>query len=245
MNLEFVPLLQLQRDLYAIPRGLERFQAYLKTMLNADASDIELLPLSILNPMGKDHIPALLDALLSMQADQIAAAAIAEVSQQFERDPGRFKLGLIVADDQLGGWTNRYTSEFSARFELEASLKRGWLTGILWSSETPSGQRVREAALTPVYRAAYQQRQGTPRTLQAMLQQEGYALSMAGCQQPQLAPDDLVYTREMIAPYLSTQDYPTIFACLFGDRAAQALGYRPRGLSDDAGLALALHDASH
>ena len=28
-------------------------------------------------------------------------------------------LGLVVADDQMGGWTNRHTTEFSIRFELQ------------------------------------------------------------------------------------------------------------------------------
>lgn len=32
MKLEFVPLLQVQRDLYRLPRGMERFRAYLQTM---------------------------------------------------------------------------------------------------------------------------------------------------------------------------------------------------------------------
>ncbi|MGD1905608.1 MAG: hypothetical protein ACFB0C_06385 [Leptolyngbyaceae cyanobacterium] len=35
----------------------------------------------------------------------------------------------------------------------------------------------------------------------------------------------------------------TSLACLFGDSAAHALGYAPFGLSDQAGLALALHQA--
>jgi hypothetical protein len=135
-------------------------------------------------------------------------------------------------------------SEFSTRFNLEPSLKRGWLTGILWTSEPPSVQQVREATLTTVYRAVYIQRHRAARTLQAMLQQEGYAMSMAGCQQPMLDSDDLAYTREVIAPYLSAQDYPTIIACLFGDRAARELGYRSQGLSDYAGLALALHESN-
>jgi len=32
MTLEFLPLLQIQRDLYAMPRGMERFREYIKTM---------------------------------------------------------------------------------------------------------------------------------------------------------------------------------------------------------------------
>jgi len=34
MELEFVPLLRIQRDLYRLPRGLERFREYLRTMVD-------------------------------------------------------------------------------------------------------------------------------------------------------------------------------------------------------------------
>jgi hypothetical protein len=241
MKIEFVPLLQLQRDLYNIPRGQERFRAYLETILDTDASDLELPPLVTMNPMGKDHIPAMLDTLLALDADAVAANSLSEVFDRFDRDSVPLKLGLVVADDLMGGWTNRYTSEFSARFEIEPSLKRGWLNVILWTSETPSLQKVREETLTTVYRAAYIQQHGQARTLQEMLDREGYAMAMAGLTQPHLDLDDLIYTREILAPHLATQDYPTMMACLFGDRAADSLGYKPHGLSDRAGLAFALH----
>ena len=69
MNVELVPLLQIQRDLYSLPRGPERFRTYLKTMVNSDGSDVRLPPLVAMNPMGKDHVPALLDSLLTMEAE--------------------------------------------------------------------------------------------------------------------------------------------------------------------------------
>jgi hypothetical protein len=65
---------------------------------------------------------------------------------------------------------------------------------------------------------------------------------MAGCTTPSLDPDDLEYTRDVIAAHRGAQDRATIMACLFGDAAARALGYSPQGLSERAGLALALHD---
>jgi len=34
--LTFVPLLRVQRDLYALPRGMERFRQYIRTMVDAD-----------------------------------------------------------------------------------------------------------------------------------------------------------------------------------------------------------------
>jgi hypothetical protein len=103
MKIEFVPLLQLQRDLYSIPRGQERFRTYLETIINADGSDLEVPPLAVMNPMGKDHVAAILDALLSIEADAVAARAISEVIDQLEDVSGQFKLGLVVVDDQMGG----------------------------------------------------------------------------------------------------------------------------------------------
>ena len=245
MKLEFIPLLQLQRDLYTLPRGQERFRAYIETMLNADASDIDLLPLVVMNPMGKDHIPAILDTLLTMGAEAVAAQAISEAAEPLQDIPGAFKVGLVLADDLMGGWTDRYTSEFRHRFEVSPSLKRGWLTGILWTSDVPSTQKVREETLAAVYRAAYIQQHGNARTLQEMLHQEGYALAMAGCKEPMLDADDVAYTRELLTPHLLAEDYPTAIVCLFGDQAAHSLGYKPQGLSERAGLALALHEAQH
>lgn len=245
MKIEFVPLLLLQREFYNIPRGQERFRIYLETMLNADASDVELLPMVVMNPMGRTHIPAMLDALLTMNAEEVSRDAIAKALNQLDDSASAFKLGLVVADDRMGAWTNRYTSEFSIRFEMQNHLKRGWLTVILWTSEEPSVQKVREETLTTVYRAAYIQRHGLARTLQEMLHQEGYAMAMAGCQQPTLEEDDMAYTHKIISPYLLTQDYSTIMPCLFGDQVAHALGYKPQGLSECAGLAWALYQAQH
>jgi hypothetical protein len=65
----------------------------------------------------------------------------------------------------------------------------------------------------------------------------------AGCTTPTLEDDDLDYSRSVIAPHRQATDRATVMACLFGDTAAKALGYEPRGLSDRAGLALALHEA--
>jgi hypothetical protein len=102
---------------------------------------------------------------------------------------------------------------------------------------------VREAIGTAVFRAHYLQTHAAPKVLREMLAQEGYAMARAGCAAPSLEPDDLDYTRAVIAPHLDASDRATVIACLFGDAAATALGYPPQGLSDRAGLALALSDA--
>lgn len=255
MTLTFVPLLQVQRDLYALPRGMERFREYIRTMTDAETGDLAL-PLVAMNPMGKDHVPALIDAYLALGAEKIAQDSIDDVRRAAALTPAvpataeavalrtnDYKVGLIVSDDLKGGWTNRWASEFSHRIEYAAITKRGWIVGILWTSEPTSTQNVRDAVLTSIYRVDYLQTHPAPKTLGEMLDQEGYAMARAGCTTPALDDDDLAYTREVVAPLRQATDRATVMACLFGDTAAKALGYEPSGLSDRAGLALALHEA--
>jgi hypothetical protein len=252
MQLNYVPLLRTARELHDMPRGITRFRQYLRTLANEEGTDIELTPLLMMNPMGKDHVTALLDALLALDADGVGARAAAEASAGTADVPGEFRTGLVVADDLMGGWTNRYDYEFTLRFGprplqkrfgSEAMRRRFWVTAVLWSSESASAGAVREAVLTAAYRVAYAHRNGPSRTLRDMLAQEAAVMAMAGCTGPTLDADDLAYTREVLTPFLDNEDKRIVIECLFGDAAARTLGFTPRGLSPWAGLALALHDA--
>jgi hypothetical protein len=244
MKLDYVPLLRVQRDLHGIPRGPERFQAYLHTILNDDATDVALPPLVLMNPMGRDHVAARLDALLALDADAVAARAAADASAALADVPGDYPAALVVADDLKGGGTNRFAYEFDLRFGYGPQGRRFWgVIGVLWSSEAPTAPAVREAVLTAAYRAAYVRRHGPARTLRDMLAQEGQVMAEAGCTGPVLDAEDLAYTREVLAPHLDAGDKRTAIECLFGDAAGRMLGFTPRGLSPWAGLALALHDA--
>ncbi len=248
MDFTHVPLLQTQRDLYDLPRGGARFQAYLDTMRTADGGDIEL-PLPAMNPMAKEHVPQMLDDLLAMGADAAAAETVSRVSatQGWVDAPGDspdFRVALVLSDDLLGGWTNRYVYEFTHRFREQALHKRGWATVLLWTSERYTPDDIREVTATTLHRMAHIQQHGYPPTLRDMFAQEGYALHHAGATTPSLEADDLAYTREVLADYLDAKHEPILLPALFGDPAARELGYAPLGLSPRAGLALALHDAS-
>jgi hypothetical protein len=103
---------------------MARFQAYLRTMVSAERDELELAPLVMMNPMGKDHVPARLDELLSMDADGVAARAVADAAARLADVPGNLKVGLVLADDAMGGWTNRYAAEFDHRFRPESQRFR-------------------------------------------------------------------------------------------------------------------------
>ena len=240
MILSYVPLLQTQRELYAMPRGFERFRAYIATMVD-DTGDLEL-PLVAMNPMGKDHIPALLDQYLAFAADDLAAEAMVKTVPQHQHVQGGFQVTLVLADDAQGQWTNRYATEFGHLFQTRPLHRRGWLVGNLWTSEQPAVDTVRTEILKTIFRGVHIQQFGHAQTLGEMMSQEGYAQKMAGCTQS-LDLDEINYTREVIAPYLDSEAYPEQMVCLYGDEAAHQLGYEPMGLSRCAGFALALFTA--
>jgi hypothetical protein len=245
MNLELLPLLQTQRDLHAIPRGMERFRAYLATMTGG--TDDIVLPITTMNPMGKEHVAALLDQLLAADAETVAAAAIAEAVRRLAHIPGDRQVALVVTDDLQGGWTNRYFSELPPPLEGDRpQAKRRalrWALVPIWTSETWPAEAIRAAVLSAIYSSAFVEQAGFPRTLGEHMTIAGLANTFAGAQPSPLDPEDLDYTAEVIRPYRDTHDYPTIFACLFGDAAARSVGYPPLGLSQRAGLALAHAEA--
>ena len=255
MQLDYVPLLNVQRELCALPRNRARFERYLRTIFQGDELGMRA-PLLAMNPMSKEHVHELLDQLLELDCDAAGAQATTEALNQVEDVPGNFKVTLVVADDLKGGWTNRYANEFEYRFgmwsgaaasgqsELPPYLNHFWLFGVLWSSEAPSIALAREAVLTAIFRAAYVHRHGQARTLGDMLRQEGAVMAQAGCTHPALDDDDAEYTREVLTPFLDATDKRTCMECLFGDEPGRTLGFTPQGLSPWAGLALALRDYS-
>ena len=251
MKLNYVPLLQVQRELQGMPRGMARFGQYLRTLMKDDGSDVELTPLLAMNPMGKDHVTNLLAALLAMDADAIGAREAEAASDPLVDVPGEYRAALVIVDDLMGGWTNRYDQEFVFRFgprpllnrsSSKAMARRLWVIGLLWSSEPASEQSVSLAIRTAAFRVAYTSQNGPASTIREMLAQEGAVMAMAGCAGPVLDPEDLEYTREVLTPHLDADDKRTAIECLFGDPAARSLGFTPRGLTPWAGLALALHD---
>jgi hypothetical protein len=60
-----------------------------------------------MNPMGKGHVAALLDELLALDADGAAALALEDAATRLADESGECKVALVVADDLMGGWTNR------------------------------------------------------------------------------------------------------------------------------------------
>jgi hypothetical protein len=190
MRLNYVPLLRIQRGIQGIPRSPHRFREYLRTIKTADGTDVDLVPLLLANPMAKDHVTELLDALLALDVDGIGVRAASEATEQLADVSGEFRAAIVVADDLAGGGTNRYAYEFENRHP-DPGDKRYWVTGILWSSEPPTAKLARETVLAAAFRTAYVLQHGPAESLEELMIQEGSVMTAAGCEQPSHGSDEL------------------------------------------------------
>ncbi|PJF26908.1 MAG: hypothetical protein CUN53_06040 [Phototrophicales bacterium] len=136
MQLEHVELLKLARDLHDLPRGMERFQEYLRTMKNGLEDDVDLVPLLVMNPMGREHVAARFDELLALDAESLARDALQETEALFAPLTADFDVlrhGFTILDDVRGGWTNRIPygciDPLRHRRRFQTSLDRVALAG--------------------------------------------------------------------------------------------------------------------
>ncbi|MGI8747697.1 MAG: hypothetical protein ACR2J4_05010 [Deinococcus sp.] len=245
MRLTVHPILQGLRTVYEVGElySMERFLAY--TTLASDGP--ELLPLGDFSPMGRRQ-PEYLDALLAIDAERLAAKDAREIEIELVDVQADFRLVLVVADQPNNGWTQRWLTDAAWRFGPEKTPtqrpEHRWVTLQLWTHVTPTPAYLRSQLRGAVMRAAWRIRHGLPRTLGEMMRQEGAALAFGGglfAGEPLTQePDERVYTRQVLAPLLQSDHWPTLFAALYGDEAAREVRFPPLGLGPLAGLALAL-----
>jgi hypothetical protein len=251
MKFELVPILEKLRDLYLIPRGPDRFGAYIDLATGgATASkDIPYPPLITVNPMAKEHALEFVESWISLGAEDVARTMLEGANLRLEsvEYSRSVKVGLSVLDDLKGGWTNR-TFNDAARFKVSESLeKTGWVCVPIWTSEIPTLEELRTVVLESAFRAAFVVQHGDPKTLREMMTQEGAVAAFASCSLEfdnlESQQEELEYSRAVISAHLESTHQPTVIACLYGDEAAKELGYPPLGLSKNAGFQLALADA--
>ena len=239
MSAEVVPLLEILRALYALPRGRSRFDRYLSLMVTP-AGEMRTPPLQYVNPMARPRAAEVVDLLLALDAERLASEAVAALSTSPD-DPVR--LSPVVLDDAGGGWTRREFVELTLRTRAETRHTRNWLPVPFWTSETPTPESVRAETLATWFRARLLDRQGPPVTLRDILAQEGQTAAFAGTTEGgELDPEELDYTRQVVAPFLAATHPSDLIPCLYGDASAKAVGYAPVGLSPRAGFALARHE---
>lgn len=243
MRLEPVSVLATLRELWTKPRDMARFHAYLDLVKGGGTGEL-MAPLVAANPMAREHMVAFVDALAALPADGILAEACREAERRLPHAGLDTRVSLVPIDDVRGAWSERTLVDLGNRFpEVKpgATDKYRYLTALVYASETPTADLLRQRILAAIYRSAWIAKRGGARTVGDMMRQEGHALRFAGVQE---APADAIErARAALEPHLDATLHATRFCAMYGDKAARRVGHKALGIPDNAGFIVGLADA--
>ncbi|EQA44631.1 hypothetical protein LEP1GSC050_1983 [Leptospira broomii serovar Hurstbridge str. 5399] len=174
MQFEILPILDQMIELYQKPINMDRFRRYLNLALNEDKSDIEL-PILNFNPMAKEHILNKCIELRNLHAEKILQEEIRNCNSKQSKIPTSrtIKVSIAVADDIAGSWTNRYSTDYSSKFETSPLLNRNFCTPLFFASESLQPKLFRLRCKEYILRTIFQIEHGDPKTLGQHIEQEG------------------------------------------------------------------------
>jgi hypothetical protein len=193
-----------------------------------------------MNPMAKEHLNAVLDALLAIGVEESATHWITHTAQRIGMQDG-FTHGIGVADDVAGGWTTRADIDMARRFAPNPAVNTHWCCTTLFASDTHSLTSVAQEVRASVVRRHWHACHGAPQTLRQMLAQEQLVARIAT---PHALPAELPRSQAVrLEAILDECAYPVLVAAVLGDEAAGSLGYQGQGFLHNAGLAYAANPA--
>lgn len=234
--LHYLKLLQTQRELLDIPRGLERFQEYLKKMLK----DGEMVvPISGFNPMSKEHVAQTLDVLLEMDAESIGEGIARECFKRLDFGKTEWNMGLVLSDDLMGGWTNRPSIEVERWTNPKKVAWRSFLPLTLWVTDAIDKEALENRLMRQIFEAHSVLMKPPPRDLEGVLRlrRDSMVFSQGGKALPQTPNGKTLLER--FRPYFGSTQTGILIACLFGDKEAARLGHPELGFAfGDSDLAV-------
>lgn len=222
MTLELIHTIDLMLDLYKNPRSIKRFDEYIKKLQGGTMGDL-VLPISGFNPMAKDHAIQKLIQLQQLDAEKELKDLLLELNNKLAGQPGRdhFKVALNLADDVMGGWTNRFTSDYDSKFRINAFVARKFCVILYWTSEDYSIDMIRQRAREYIYRTIYFTENRKPITLADHVAQEKFVANETGI--------PFTYDDEFFQQHKLSDSYAVIFNYFYGDDACRLLNFPTYG----------------
>ncbi len=234
MTFTLHPILQKMQTLYQLPRTRERFEAYLLMLQGKQKTDM-ILPIAGYNPMGADHILSKINELQDFDAEQIIQEELENINTNINSKKDQsIQVVLNLADDIGGAWTDRYTTDFSSKFEIQAFVKRNFCAPYFWTSETYTKQLIIQRTREYAYRTLHVIEKGKPTTLKDHIQQEIY-VQIHSNNTFQISEDNFSEIKKYYIQNADSDEYNLIFNFFYGDEASESLAYKIYGTEKDAG----------
>lgn len=222
------------KTLYQLPRTRERFEAYLLMLQGKQKTDM-ILPIAGYNPMGADHILSKLNELQDLDAEQIIQEELDNINTNISSKKDQsIQVVLNLADDIGGAWTDRYTTDFSSKFEIQAFVKRNFCTPYFWTSESYTKELIIQRTREYAYRTLHVIEKGKPKTLKDHIQQEVY-VQIHSNNSFQISENNFSEIKKYDIQNSDSEDYNLIFNFFYGDEVSESLAYKTYGIRKNAG----------
>jgi hypothetical protein len=221
------PTLQTMAEMYALSRHggpkSERFATYVKRVEHEWG-------LVSYNPMAGAAALEAVQQAIAIGAERIAGESALETTRLCDYG-GPVTLAVVIAS--VGMWTDRLASEIDHRTTAKRRPDHGLV--ILWSREAITADDVVRETIAETVRTMWTAVHGPARTLRAVLAREGLAYAMADPRGVERYDSDAVISDAL--DVLGDSAVPAdIVAVIFGDDAADTMGWPKLGIADRGGV---------
>lgn len=222
------------QEFYQTPHTRERFEQYLFMLQGKQKNDM-ILPIGGYNPMAKEHVLSKINELQDLDAEQIIQHELGNINTHLKSKEDRMiQVVLNLADDIGGAWTDRYTTDFSSKFEMQALVKRNFCTPYFWANETYTKELIIQRTREYAYRTLHVIENGKPGTLKDHVEQEIY-VQIHSNDKPQISENNHSEIEKFYLQNTDSEDYNLIFNFFYGDETSELLAYKTYGIEKNAG----------
>lgn len=226
-TIRIAPTLEAMEAIYRLPRtggpASPRFQRYVEL---AETH----FGLPAYNPMAGDHALETVERLIAADAEMVVRQAGEAVAARCHFQ-GDITLAVVLAAPGL--WTDRLATEVHYRTSAPRVPGSGMV--FHWTREPVEPAVLTREAAAETVRVMWTNEHGPATTVSAILAREGmaYAIASSPFGSPDAAEERAVSDGvEILAESTAPADMASI---LYGDPAADALGWQPLGIADRAG----------
>jgi hypothetical protein len=234
-KIQLVPTLATMADIYRLPReggaSSPRFKRYL-----------ELVPsnygLVAYNPMAGPHALETTEQLLAVDAENVAMEAAGEAASLCGY-PDTITLAVVLCAP--GQWTSRMATEVEHRMARRMPSGTGLV--LHWTRETPTAEQIRREAIAEAVRVMAVATPRRPESVRSLLHREGLAYALGGNPYGPVTAEDQRAVGDAVDVLGASEMLGDMTAVLYGDAAANALGWTPAGIAEYGGYRWAIDQA--
>ncbi|HSH67780.1 MAG TPA: hypothetical protein VLB84_18710 [Bacteroidia bacterium] len=232
MKFQLLPITDVMIELYQTPLNTDRFTNYMKILQGNIPGDISI-PVTFFNPMGKEHVLNKLKQLRDLKAEQLIEETLMYINSTTAATSSKvINVALALADDLGGSWTNRYTTDYDSKFNMDDLMKRNFCNPLFWVSEEYSKEKIKERIADYCYRSFYRLTFAQPVTIEQHVEQEIFVAENNPFSIEIQPLTDFNKINHYYQHYKTMNSFPAVFNFMYGDAACKELGMSVYGIPD-------------